>query len=134
MTKDYILLGIISVVIIILLCGIKKYFFKKKSIPQQKSVKKTSGTFANCPICNSLLTPGINVQSKVFRNEKTNDQLCYVYGCSNCYPNALPNLKRICPVCKKKLPQEDYLISRIFYKTKSGRPHVIINGCLNCKK
>ena len=131
---EYILIGIVLVFIIILLLLIKKFFFKKGESFQKVASSSSKTVFAKCPVCSSFLTPGKNIRSKVFRTTSENDQLCYVYGCSDCYPKCPQNLSRSCPVCHKSIPQDGYLISRLFNKTKSGMPHVIINGCINCNK
>lgn len=131
---DYILMGIASVVILIAILYLKKQFSSKKNT--SKTENNASGPyFVKCPVCDSFLKPGQNIYSKVFRSQKqANDQLCYVYGCPNCYPECKSGLTRICPVCHKNVSAEGYLLSRMFNKTKSGKPHVIINGCGNCNR
>ncbi len=133
---EYILIFLVVILIIFLLLGIKSSFLKeknKKSVKKEE-IKSSPQNFANCPVCSSSLVPGVNLRSKVFKRENATDQLCYVYGCSLCYPKVIGNLSRKCPVCHKDVESDGYLISRIFYKTKSGKPHVIINGCKNCNK
>ncbi len=94
---------------------------------------KSQVSFVKCPVCSSNLLKGQKLFSKIFRSSQTaNDQLCYIYGCSNCYPFCKKDIKRSCPVCGKDVSQEGYLLARMFNKTKSGKPHVIINGCGNC--
>ena len=128
--------GAVSVIIIIAaLLYFRKLYIMYINSRKQTLVKKTasSGTFVNCPVCSTPLTPGQNLVSKVFgKVGKADDQLCYVYGCPSCYPDVKPGIKRICPVCHKEISQDGYLLSRMFNKTKSGKPHVIINGCGNC--
>lgn len=131
---EYVFMGISAVVIIIALMYFKKHYFSKGTQVQSKKQSSPAGDFANCPVCTSPILPGQNVRSKIFVTSNQNDQLCYVYGCSNCYPKCKPALSRTCPVCHKKLDNDGYLLSRIFNKTKSGKPHVIINGCVNCNR
>lgn len=129
---EYFLMGIAVVVIIMALMYFKKFFFPKKNNENKKSF---TNSFVNCPVCGSPLFSGQNLFSKVFRSTATvSDQLCYVYGCPNCYPVCKNGIKRMCPVCHKEVGQNSFLISRMFNKTKSGKPHVIINGCGNCNR
>ncbi len=122
-----------AVVIIIALFHIKRQFYTSK----RKNAGEEGGhqSFANCPLCSSPLLSGQNLVSKVFgKAGKSDDQLCYVYGCSNCYPSERPGVSRRCPVCRKEVSSDGYLVSRMFNKTKSGKPHVIINGCGSCNR
>ena len=121
------------IVIIIALLYFRKTFFNgKKTSKLQKTVSPSA---VKCPVCGTGLAPGQNLVSKVFgKVGKSDDQLCYVYGCPSCYPEAKPYIKRMCPVCHKEISQDGYLLSRMFNKTKSGKPHVIINGCGNCSR
>lgn len=126
--------GSAAVVVIILAL----LYFRRlidSSAAQKKSEKHGVKGFVNCPLCESPLLPGQNIISKVFgKAGKADDQLCFVYGCPNCYPFAKPGIVRRCPVCHKKVLQDGYLVSRLFNKTKSGKPHVIVNGCGNCNR
>lgn len=127
-------MGIAVVVILIAILYFKKVYFSKKNAPAKKT-SSSGPQFVKCPVCDSFLQPGQNIYSKVFRAQnQVNDQLCYVYGCPNCYPVCKPGLSRICPVCHKHIAQDGYLLSRMFNKTKSGKPHVIVNGCGNCNR
>lgn len=133
---EYVAAAISIIVILIFLIYFVKLFFKRKTKLKNNNLQNQNQTeFAKCPICKSNLTSQQNVFSKIFQSVASqNDKLCYVYGCSNCYPKCKEYITRTCPVCKKTLNQEQYLLSRIFYKTKSGKPHVIINGCVNCNR
>lgn len=131
---DYLFMGIAAVIILIAILYFKKLYFPKKT-PSKPQANKNGPNFVKCPVCDSYLLPGQNIYSKVFRpSNQVNDQLCYIYGCPNCYPVCKPELSRICPVCHKKVAQDAYLLSRMFNKTKSGKPHVIVNGCGNCNR
>lgn len=130
---DYVLMGVAVIIIIAALM-----YFRKFLKDQNKLLDKAQAggiMFVNCPVCGTLLRPGQNLLSKVFRSTQgADDQLCYIYGCPNCYPSVKNGVTRACPVCKKSIEQEGYLIARLFNKTKSGKPHVIINGCGNCNR
>lgn len=121
------------VAIIIALMFIRKTFRKDSNCKNDGDIVH-NGSFSNCPICSKPLLPHQNVRSKVFNVDKNKtDHLCYIYGCSNCFPECSSGANRLCPVCHKSLSKDDYLIARIFTKTKNGKPHVIINGCNGCK-
>lgn len=128
-------LGALSIVLIIIafLYFRKIYNDSKKAKKSFSSKNGNVGGFINCPLCQNPLKPGQNLFSKVFgkQGEKP-DQLCYVYGCPNCFPVTNVSARRTCPVCHKEIGKDGYLIARMFNHTKSGKPHVIINGCGNC--
>ncbi len=127
----YIVASVAVVFFIAALMYFKYFSLSKKNYNLEQSAGSSS--FVQCPVCSSCLLKGQKLFSKVFRPSKSaNDQLCYIYGCSNCYPVCSKEIKRSCPVCKKTLPQDGFLLARMFNKTKSGKPHVIINGCGNC--
>lgn len=133
---EYFLIGIAAVIIIIALMYFRKLYFSSQKQKKQtnQNTNSNTGSFVNCPLCNSPLVKGQNIISKVYRPMDVYDQLCTIYGCPNCYPICKPNLTRTCPVCHKTVSQNGYLISRLFNKTKSGTKHVIINGCGECNK
>ncbi|MBQ1593631.1 MAG: hypothetical protein II077_16465, partial [Treponema sp.] len=57
------------------------------------------GLIVNCPLCNSLLLPGEDLVSRVYRPMNVPDQLCTINGCPHCYPVPEKGIKRECPVC-----------------------------------
>lgn len=130
---DYILMGIVSVIIIALLCWIYIHFAGRKQ-PTQKLIKKSEGPgFAHCPLCNMPLPIGDNIITKVYRPMDVPDQRCIVMGCIHCYPKVEPGLRRICPVCHKEVPVTGNLIARLFNK-RDGSKHVHIVCCTECSK
>jgi len=130
---DYILIGIVSAVIIALLCWM--YFhFAGKSQPEQKLIKNAEGPgFSRCPLCDMPLPIGDNIYTKVYRPMDVPDQRCIVMGCIHCYPKVEPGLKRICPVCHKQVPVNGNLIARLFNK-RDGSKHIHIVCCTECSK
>ena len=68
------------------------YYKKKKNKddPDGKKPQKQNGPPSKtyCPLCDSALTPGINLFSKVYRpltSEIDDDQRCTIQGCPFCY-------------------------------------------------
>ena len=133
---DYLLMGLAATVIVAALMYFKYQAQQNKAIAKQKKRSGNGmGGFANCPVCGTMMLPGENLVTKVFTTSaQVNDQICYIYGCSHCFPVCEPGIKRSCPVCKKNVEQKQYLLARRFNKTKSGTPHVIVNGCGNCNR
>lgn len=133
---DYLLMGLAATVIVAALMYFKYQAQQNKAIAKQKKRSGNGmGGFANCPVCGTMMLPGENLVTKVFiTSGQVNDQICYIYGCSHCFPVCEPGIKRSCPVCKKNVEQKQYLLARRFNKTKSGTPHVIVNGCGNCNR
>lgn len=133
---DYLVIGIIAVVIISLLCGFLKLRGKFSS-ETPAAVKHTSDTpepaFSKCPLCSSILEAKYKerIYSKVFRPMTVPDQRCNILGCPHCYPQE-KGVKRVCPVCHKHVPESGYLIARLFNKT--GMKHVHIIGCTECNR
>ena len=83
-----------------------------------------------CPVCGSVLKKGESLKSAVYPGK--DDKLCYIYGCSHCYPTCIDNVKRICPVCKKSIGQESHLIAR-YFERRNTKDRVHILGCPNCR-
>ena len=117
-------------------------YYKKKKNKDEPDEKKTqkkevhpSKTY--CPLCDSALTPGINLFSKVYRpltSEIDQDQRCTIQGCPYCYSKDGEKKKqRSCPVCGRSVPMEGSLVARMTMQ-KSGRRHVHIIGCTECHK
>ena len=95
---------------------------------------KKAGLLVNCPLCNSVLLPGEDLFSRVYRPMNVHDQLCTIRGCPHCYPNPEPGVKRECPVCHKEVSLDDgHLVARLFNKI-DGKKHVIVSGCNLCCK
>lgn len=131
---DYILMGILVIVIISLLCWIYFRITGGKTSGNQKLVKKAEGPgFARCPLCDMPLPRGDNIFTKIYRPMDVPDQRCIVMGCIHCYPKVKPGLKRICPVCHKEVPLDGNLIARLFNK-KDGSKHIHIVCCTECGK
>ncbi len=131
---DYVLTGIIVVLIIFLLCWIYLQVAGRKQNKSQKLVKKAEGPgFARCPLCDMPLPVGDNIYTKVYRPMDVPDQRCIVMGCIHCYPKLEPGLKRICPVCHKNVPMDGNLIARLFNK-RDGSKHIHIVCCTECTK
>ena len=131
---DFLLIGIVSIVIIALLVGLYKSTVKANQTPVKKSGKKNGvPNFAHCPLCDSPLPIGDNIFTKVYRPMDVPDQRCIVMGCIHCYPKVEAGLKRICPVCHKEVPLNGNLIARLFNK-RDGSKHVHIVCCTECSK
>ncbi|MGN0729838.1 hypothetical protein [Treponema sp.] len=110
--------------------GIEDAKMKAKNVRRENAQKK--GLLVSCPVCGSLLLPGEDLVSRVYRPMNVPDQLCTINGCPHCYPSVEPGLKRTCPVCHKEIPLGDgHLVARLFNKAE-GKKHVIVTGCGNC--
>ena len=117
------------------------YYKKKKNKdePDEKKPQKKEGhpSKTYCPLCDSALTPGINLFSKVYRpltSEIDQDQRCTIQGCPYCYSkDGEKKKRRSCPVCGRSVPMEGSLVARMTMQ-KSGRRHVHIIGCTECHK
>ena len=89
-----------------------KTYYKKKNnkpkaqTPQQKKEGPPSKTY--CPLCDSALTPGINLFSKVYRplsSQIEDEQHCTIQGCPFCYSkDGEKKKRRSCPVCGRTVP------------------------------
>ena len=118
-----------------------KPYYKKKNhnpkaqTPQQKKDVPPSKTY--CPLCDSVLTPGINLFSKVYRPLSTqveDEQHCTIQGCPFCYSkDGEKKKRRSCPVCGRTVPMTGSLVARMTMQ-KTGRRHVHIIGCTECHK
>ena len=90
-----------------------------------------------CPLCDSALTPGVNLFSKVYRpltSEIDDDQRCTIQGCPFCYSkDGEKKKRRSCPVCGRSVPMNGSLVAKMTMQ-KSGRRHVHIIGCTECHK
>lgn len=107
---------------------------KRKQILRTRENAAKKGLLISCPLCNSLLLPGEDLVSRVYRPMNVSDQLCTINGCPHCYPRMEPGVKRECPVCHKNVPLgEGHLVARLFNKT-DGKKHVIVTGCSECSK
>lgn len=133
-------IGGITLILIIWLLNfyINKQAYKeeKERIKKQKRREEAAkkGLLISCPLCNSMLLPGEDLVSRVYRPMNVPDQLCTINGCPYCYPTPEPKINRICPVCHKNVPIKDgHLIARLFNKT-DGKKHVIVTGCNQCSK
>lgn len=107
----------------------------KKQMPQQKKEALPSKTY--CPLCDSTLTPGINLFSKVYRplsSQIEEEQHCTIQGCPFCYSkDGEKKKRRSCPVCGRSIPMTGSLVARMTMQ-KTGRHHVHIIGCTECHK
>lgn len=107
---------------------------KQKQILRTRENAAKKGLLISCPLCNSLLLPGEDLVSRVYRPMNISDQLCTINGCPHCYPRMEPGVKRECPVCHRNVPLgEGHLVARLFNKT-DGKKHVIVTGCSECSK
>lgn len=107
---------------------------KRRQILRTRENAAKKGLLISCPLCNSLLLPGEDLVSRVYRPMNVSDQLCTINGCPHCYPRMEPGIKRECPVCHKNVPLgEGHLVARLFNKT-DGKKHVIVTGCSECSK
>lgn len=107
---------------------------KRRQILRTRENAAKKGLLISCPLCNSLLLPGEDLVSRVYRPMNVSDQLCTINGCPHCYPRPEPGIKRECPVCHKNVPLgEGHLVARLFNKT-DGKKHVIVTGCSECSK
>lgn len=137
----YFLAAVALIVLIILLNFYIKYKNRLENEKKQKLkaknrqvVAKAKGLLVNCPLCNSVLLPGEDLFTKVYRPMTVHDQLCTIDGCPHCFPIPEHGVKRECPVCHKEVPVKNgHLIARLFNKTQ-GKKHVIITGCTSCSK
>lgn len=116
----------------------KKNKKKQNQSEEQETQKKAappSKTY--CPLCDSPLTPGVNLFSKVYRplsSEVDQDQRCTIQGCPFCYSkDGEKKKRRSCPVCGRSVPMNGSLVARITMQ-KSGKRHVHIIGCTECHK
>ena len=107
----------------------------KKAAPAQKGNVPPAKTY--CPLCDSALTPGINLFSKIYRplsSQLDEDQHCTIQGCPFCYSkDGEKKKRRSCPVCGRPVPMTGSLVARMTMQ-KSGRRHVHIIGCTECHK
>ncbi len=137
---EYIVLFGLVIFIFILL----NWFIRWKAYGQQENAQKKAmqarkkaaekGFVVNCPMCNTVLLPGENLISRVYRPMTVPDQLCTISGCPHCYPVPEPGIKRRCPVCGKEVPlQEGHLTARLF-NYADGKKHVVVTGCTECCK
>ena len=114
----------------------KKNKSKIKDEPQ-KQTKAAVPSKTYCPLCDSTLTPGINLFSKVYRplsSQIDDEQHCTIQGCPYCYSkDGQKKKRRSCPVCGRPVPMNDSLVARMTMQ-KSGRRHVHIIGCTECHK
>lgn len=107
---------------------------KRKQILRTRENAAKKGLLISCPLCNTLLLPGEDLVSRVYRPMNVSDQLCTINGCPHCYPRMEAGIKRECPVCHKNVPLgEGHLVARLFNKT-DGKKHVIVTGCSECCK
>ena len=139
-TMVYILAGATLLVIIFLLnlyIKWKAYGKAEKEAARRAAAQKKAalkGLVVNCPLCNSVLLPGEDLFTRVYRPMNVQDQLCTINGCPHCYPAPEPGIKRECPVCHKTVPLESgHLTARLFNKS-TGKKHVIVTGCSECCK
>lgn len=117
------------------------YYKKKRSKggPDEKKPQKKEAPSSKtyCPLCDSALTPGVNLFSKVYRpltSEVDQDQRCTIQGCPFCYSkDGEKKKRRSCPVCGRSVPMDGSLVARMTMQ-KSGRHHVHIIGCTECHK
>ena len=107
----------------------------KEAAPAQKGNVPPTKTY--CPLCDSALTPGINLFSKIYRplsSQLDEDQHCTIQGCPFCYSkDGEKKKRRSCPVCGRPVPMTGSLVARMTMQ-KSGRRHVHIIGCTECHK
>ena len=107
---------------------------ERQRLQKKRNEAAKKGLLVSCPLCNTMLLPGEDLVSRVYRPMNVPDQLCTINGCPHCYPAPEPGLKRICPVCHKTVPLKDgHLIARLFNKS-DGKKHVIVTGCKECSK
>lgn len=137
---EYIVLFALVIFIFILL----NWFIKWKAYGQKENMQKKAqearkkaaakGFVVNCPMCNTVLLPGENLISRVYRPMNVPDQLCTISGCPHCYPVPEAGIKRQCPVCGKTVPLgEGHLTARLF-NYADGKKHVVVTGCTECCK
>ena len=107
----------------------------KEAAPAQKGNVPPTKTY--CPLCDSALTPGINLFSKIYRplsSQLDEDQHCTIQGCPFCYSkDGEKKKRRSCPVCGRPVPMTGSLVARMTMQ-KTGRRHVHIIGCTECHK
>ncbi len=126
---EYLVIAFLIAVILILM-QFKSRLTKTSRKEKKPAAVETGKPSKFCPLCNSPLSRGENVRSKVYpAGEK--DSLMEVYGCPYCLPPAGKE-NRICPVCSKVLPKDGYVIGRYF--VKPGKRHLHILGCTLCRK
>lgn len=105
-----------------------------EKLEQKRKEAAKKGLLVTCPLCNSMLLPGEDLVSRVYRKMNVPDQLCTINGCPHCYPKLENGVKRICPVCHKNVPlKEGHLVARLFNKS-TGKKHVMVTGCTECCK
>ena len=137
---EYIVLFALVIFIFILL----NWFIKWKAYGQKENMQKKAqearkkaaakGFVVNCPMCNTVLLPGENLISRVYRPMNVPDQLCTISGCPHCYPVPEAGIKRQCPVCGKTVPLgEGHLTARLF-NYAAGKKHVVVPGSTECCK
>ncbi len=144
----FIILGIGALIgLILFLVGkyadmAKSYYNRKKGKRDGgEEAKRSSGGHSSsktyCPLCDSALTPGVNLFSKVYRplsSQTDDEQHCTIQGCPFCYSKEGEKKKRrSCPVCGRTVPMDGSLVARMTMQ-KSGRRHVHIIGCTECHK
>ena len=105
---------------------------KRRKKSTKNDSKPSDKPRQTCPICNSILMPGENLQSRVFRTGHE-DEICHIMGCPHCYPSCQTGVKRICPVCEKEIPCNGHLVARIFHHVGKA-DHVHVLGCNNCSR
>ncbi len=134
------IIGALALILIIWLLNfyINKQAYKeeneRKKLQQKRNDAAKKGLLVSCPLCNTMLLPGEDLVSRVYRPMNVPDQLCTINGCPHCYPSPEPGLKRICPVCHKTVPLKNgHLVARLFNKN-DGKKHVIVTGCTECSK
>jgi hypothetical protein len=125
---DYVLMG----AAVILILSALHYFVKSRRDNKKKGENAPRRVPVKCPLCGSVLMPGQELFSKVFRPMTVNDQRCIIFGCPYCYPRCEPGVRRVCPACHKTVPADGHLVARLFNKTKDGKKHVIVTGCSVC--
>lgn len=149
MGSDFFIVLAIGALIGLILFIFSKYveiansYYKKKKRDNSQSEqntntkKETSPSKTYCPLCDSPLTPGINLFSKVYRplsSAVDDDQRCTIQGCPFCFSkDGEKKKRRSCPVCGHSVPMTGSLIAKMTMQ-KSGRRHVHIIGCTECHK
>lgn len=117
----------------------RSYYKKNQQKTVQKSNPQKDGPAAKtyCPLCDSPLSPGVNLFSKVYRplsSTVDDEQRCTIQGCPFCYNKEGEKKKRrSCPVCGRSVPMTGSLVAKMTMQ-KSGKHHVHIIGCTECHK